>query len=67
MKGSKKQCAGGNYTERDEKYDKKMKKKDAKAMKTAGIATALKKSEKKMGKTDKPKVKPVKKGKGFIK
>lgn len=65
MKGSKKQCAGGNYTSRDEKYDKKMKKKENKSMKTAGVATALKKSEK--AKTKLPKVKPMKKGKGFIK
>lgn len=47
------------YAEKDEKYDKKMLKKDEKSMKTAGIAIALKNSQKAAPK--KPKVKPQKK------
>ena len=66
MSGSKK-VKGNNYVERDEKYDKKMLKKDSKGMKTAGIAVELKLSEKEQGYSKKPKVKPVKKGKGLIK
>ena len=49
---------GKNYVEADEAYDKKSLKKDAKILKTAGLATALKKSEKEMGYSKKPKVKP---------
>lgn len=52
---------GGDYTERDEKYDKKELKKERKGMKTAGIATELKESRKDMGTTKKPKVKAQKK------
>lgn len=66
MKKGCKTQKGGNYTERDEKYDKKTKKKEEASMKTAGIATALKKSEKKKS-SKLPKVKPTKKGQGFIK
>lgn len=59
----KKSCDGDDkYAEKNEKYHKKSVKKDEKSMKTAGIATALKKSEKKMGKAKLPKVKPMKKG-----
>lgn len=57
----KKSDADDKYVVKDEKYDRKMVKKDAKRMKTAGLAAALKKSQKEMGKTDKPKVKPMKK------
>lgn len=66
MKGSKK-VKGDNYSEKDEKYDRKMVKKDARAMKTAGISTALKKAQKEEGYSKKPKAKKVVKGKGFIK
>lgn len=52
---------GCNYAEDDEKYDKKMTKKDAKGMKTAGLALKLKKSEKDEGYSKKPRVKPQKK------
>lgn len=65
MKGKvlkKKQPKGdGNYVEKDEKYDKKMKIKDDKSQKTSGIANALAKAEKKMGYSKMPKVKPQKK------
>ena len=50
-----------NYVEKDEKYNKKMKKKADKSMKTAGLATALKMSEKKMSYSKLPSVKPTKK------
>ena len=63
MKSGCKTQKGGDYTERDEKYDKKMKKKDMKSMKTAGVSNALKKSEKGKGKAKLPKVKATKKGK----
>ena len=52
---------GCDYAEDDEKYDKKMAKKDAKGMKTAGLALKLKQSEKEEGYSKKPKVKPQKK------
>lgn len=49
---------GENFVEVDEEYDKKTKKKEMKSMKTAGIAKALKKSEKEMGYSKKPRLKP---------
>lgn len=49
--------SGCSYVEADEAYDKKMTKKDAKSMKTAGLATSLRKSEKEQGYSKKPKVK----------
>lgn len=52
---------GCDYAEDDEIYDKKMKKKDAKGMKTAGLALKLKESEKDEGYSKKPRVKPQKK------
>lgn len=52
---------GCDYAEDDEKYDKKMKKKDMKGMKTAGLALKLKESEKEEGYSKKPRVKPQKK------
>ena len=58
----KKSDADDKYVVKDEKYDRKSVRKGVKRMKTAGLASALKKSEKEMGKTDKPKVKPMKKG-----
>lgn len=58
-----KKVPGNNYVEKDEKYDKKMKKKDYKGMGTVGIATELKLSQKEQGYSKKPKVKPQKKGK----
>jgi len=63
MKGKKIHDGDDEYAVKDEKYGKKMVKKDAKDMKTAGIASKLKKSEKDMGYSKKPKVKPMKKGK----
>lgn len=51
---------GKNYVEADEKYNKKMLKKEEKSMETAGVATALKKASKNK-KSKLPKVKPQKK------
>jgi hypothetical protein len=56
-----KMVKGKNFVEVDEKYDRKKTKKDEKSMKTAGVASALKKAEKGMGYSDKPRVKPQKK------
>jgi hypothetical protein len=58
-----KMVKGKNFVEVDEQYDRKMTKKDMKKMRTAGVAKALKESEKEMGYSDKPRVKPQKKGK----
>lgn len=66
MKG-KKAVKGTNYAEVDEKYDKKQTKKDAKGMKTAGLALKLKKSESEEGYSNKPKVKPQKKMRALVK
>ncbi len=63
MKGKKIKDGDDKYVDKDEIYDKKMIKKDAKCMKTAGIANKLNKAEKEMGYSKKPKVKPMKKGK----
>lgn len=52
---------GKNYVAVDEKYDKKMLKKDMKGMKTAGIAVELKEAQKEEGYSKKPRVKPQKK------
>jgi len=52
---------GKNYVADDEVYDKKKKKKVMKSMKTAGVARALKKSQKDMGYSDILKVKPQRK------
>jgi hypothetical protein len=52
---------GKNYVEADEKFDKKSLKKDAKGMKSAGIANKLKSAEKEEGYSKKPKVKGQKK------
>ncbi len=61
MKAKGKVVKGCDYAEDDEKYDKKMKKKDDKGMKTAGIALKLKESESEEGYSKKPRVKPQKK------
>lgn len=58
-----KKISGDNYVEKDEIYKKKMKKKDEKGMKTAGLALKLKESEKDDGYSKMPRVKPQKKGK----
>lgn len=49
------------YVSKDEKYDKKMKKKAVRGMKTAGIANELKESQREMGYSKMPKVKPQRK------
>ena len=49
MKPKGRMVKGCDYAEDDEKYDKKMAKKDAKGMKTAGLALKLKQSEKEEG------------------
>ncbi len=56
-----KMVKGCNYAVADEEYDKKMKKKDAKGMTTAGIAKELKLAQKEEGYSKKPRVKPQKK------
>lgn len=61
MKPKGKVVKGCDYAEDDEKFDKKMEKKDAKGMKTAGLALKLKQSEKEEGYSKKPRVKPQKK------
>jgi hypothetical protein len=58
---SGKKVKGKNYVIADEEYNKKMAKKDVRGMKTAGIAKELKESEKDMGYSKKPRVKPQKK------
>lgn len=56
-----KMVSGCDYAEDDEKYEKKMKKKAGKDMKTAGLALKLKRSEQEEGYSKKPRVKPQKK------
>lgn len=56
-----KKVKGCDYVEEDEKFDKKMKKKEGRDMKTAGLALKLKKSEKEEGFSKQPRVKPQKK------
>lgn len=56
-----KKVKGCDYVEEDEKFDKKMKKKEGREMKTAGLALNLKKSEKEEGYSKQPRVKPQKK------
>ena len=63
MKPKGKVVSGKKFVAADEKYDRKTAKKQMKSMKTAGVANALKKSEKEMGYSKKPRVKPQKKGK----
>lgn len=52
---------GTKYAAADEKYDKKMKKKDNKDMKRAGIAVAFKDAKKEKGYSKMPKLKGQKK------
>lgn len=58
MKPKGKMVKGINYVEDDEKYDRKMNKKDAKRMKTAGLGLNLMESEKQQGYSKKPRVRP---------
>lgn len=66
MKGSKK-VKGDNYEEKSEKFAIKSLEKDRKSKKVAGIAVALKKSQKDEGYSKMPKPKVAKKGGGMIK
>jgi len=61
MKPKGKMVKGCDYSEDDEKYDKKRTKKDAQGMKTAGLALKLKQSEKDEGYSKQPRVKAQKK------
>ena len=56
-----KMVSGEKYVDAQEKYMKKQAKKNMKSMKTSGIAELLKKSEKEMGYSKKPRVKGQKK------
>lgn len=56
-----KKVSGSDYAAADEKYDKKRTKKDARSMRTAGLALSLKKSEKDEGFSNQPRVKAQKK------
>lgn len=58
-----KKISGDDYVEKNEIYNKKMKKKTAKGMKTAGLALKLKQSELGQGYSKMPRVKPQKKSK----
>jgi hypothetical protein len=58
-----KKVSGDDYVEKNEIYKKKMKKKTAKGMKTAGLALKLKQSESQQGYSKMPRVKPQKKSK----
>jgi hypothetical protein len=61
MKPKGKKVAGSNYVEADETFDKKMKEKAFRDMKTAGLAKNLQKSEKDIGYSKMPQVKGQKK------
>lgn len=52
---------GDKFIAADEKYDRKTRKKEDRSMKTAGMEKLLQKSEKKMGYSNKPRVKPQRK------
>lgn len=67
MKPKGKVVKGCDYVEEDEKFDKKMMKKEHKDMKTAGLALNLKKAEKEEGYSKKPRVKPQKKTAKIVK
>lgn len=56
-----KMVRGCDYAEDDEIFDRKRSKKEAKGMKTAGLALKLKESEKEEGYSKQPRVKPQKK------
>ena len=66
MKPKGKQVKGQNYVGADEEYDKKMKKKEVKGMKTAGLAKELKGAEKDEGYSKMPRVKPQKKAQKIV-
>lgn len=66
MKPAGKKVKGQNYVGADEEYDKKMKKKDLKGMKTAGIAKELKGAEKEEGYSKIPRVKGQKKDQKIV-
>lgn len=66
MKPAGKKVKGQNYVGADEEYDKKMKKKDLKGMKTAGIAKELKGAEKEEGYSKMPRVKGQKKDQKIV-
>jgi hypothetical protein len=61
-----KKASASKFIGVDEEYDKKTRKKEDRSMKTAGMEKLLEKAEKKQGYSDKPRVKPAKKGKGFV-
>jgi len=61
IKPKGRKVSGDNYVEVDEKYNRKMDKKEVNSMKTAGIANELKESEKEQGYSKKPRVKGQKK------
>ena len=54
---------GKSFIAADEVYDRKTRLKEEADMKTAGMEKLMMKAEKKKGYSDKPRVKPVKKGK----
>ena len=56
-----KKVAGNKFIGVDEVYDRKRRKKEDRSMKTAGMEKLLEKAEKKMGYSNKPKVKAAKK------
>lgn len=60
-KPSGKLLKGDKFIAGDEEYDRETMKKEMRSMKTAGMEKLLEKAEKKMGCSDKPKVKPQKK------
>lgn len=53
--------SGCDYVSDDEKYDKKKRKKQGKEMRTAGLATELKESQRKQSYSKMPRVKGQKK------
>lgn len=61
MKARGKAVRGEDYAADLDEYEKKKKKKLADSSKTAGMAEALRKSEKQTGYSKKPRVKPQKK------
>jgi len=61
MKPKGKTVKGCDYAASDEKYDRKQDQKQLKNMKTPGMATELKMSQKEEGYSKQPRVKPQKK------
>lgn len=62
-----KRVKGCDYAEEKEMYDKASNKKIANGMRTAGMAKELELSEKDMGYSKKPRVKPQSKTKNLVK